>query len=390
MLAKSLKRVAVVGVGHSKFGDRRDVSLPELGFEAAKPALEDANLTPDDVGFLSVGIAGTWYEDFLPAVVISEYIGLSGKGLMRCEAACASGSAALASAFNMVSTGQSEIAMALGIEKMIGVDAPTITEVIGRAGYYLWEFHNFGMTFPGYYALYAAQHMKKYGTSEMQLARVAVKNHKYGAMNPNAHFQRPITVEDALSSRIVAWPLKLYDCCPVSDGAAAVILVSEEKAKALTDSPVWVEGMGISSDTASVNNRADFLGLRATVTAADQAFKMAHVKPEQFDVADVHDCFTIAELLAYEDLGFCAKGGAGRMVEDGETEIGGRIPVNLDGGLKAKGHPLGATGTSMIVGLTRQLRRQAGKSQAPIKNGLALAHNVGGTGHYCYVTVLRS
>lgn len=188
----------------------------------------------------------------------------------------------------------------------------------------------------------------------------------------------------------MAWPLKLYDCCPVSDGAAAVILVSEEKAKALTDSPVWVEGMGISSDTASVNNRADFLGLRATVTAADQAFKMAHVKPEQFDVADVHDCFTIAELLAYEDLGFCAKGGAGRMVEDGETEIGGRIPVNLDGGLKAKGHPLGATGTSMIVGLTRQLRRQAGKSQAPIKNGLALAHNVGGTGHYCYVTVLRS
>ena len=385
-----MTRVAIVGVGHSKFGDRRDVSLPELGFEASKPALLDANITPEDVEFLSVGIAGTWYEDFLPAVVVSEYLGLAGKGLMRCEAACATGSAAVATAYNMVKTGQCDVTMALGIEKMMGVDGPTMTEVIGRAGYYLWEFHNFGMTFPGYYALHATQHMKKYGTTEEQLAKVAVKNHKYGAMNPTAHFQRPITVDDALSSRVVAWPLKLYDCCPVSDGAAAVILASEEKAKTLTDSPVWVESIGISSDTASVSRRSDFLGLRATVKAAEKAFKMANVKPDMFDVADVHDCFTIAEILAYEDLGFCEKGKGGRLVEDGQTEIGGKIPVNVDGGLKAKGHPLGATGTSMIVGLTHQLRKEAGKSQAPIKNGLALAHNVGGTGHYCYVTILRS
>lgn len=385
-----MKRVAIVGVGHSKFGDRRDVNLAELGFEAAKPAFEEANLTPKDVDFLSVGTAGGWYEEFLPAVVISEYLGLSGKGLVRCEAACASGSAAVATACNMIVSGQSDVAMAIGIEKMTEIDVLTAVELIGRAGYYTWEFHNFGMTFPGYYALYATQHMKKYGTTEKQLAEVAVKNHKYGSMNPTAHLQRAISVEDVLSSRVVAWPLKLYDCCPMSDGAAAVILASEDKAKSITDSPVWIEGVGISSDTANVSKRPDFVGLRATVTAAEKAFKMAHVEPGQFDVADVHDCFTIAEIMAYEDLGFCARGEGGRMIDDGQTEIGGRIPVNLDGGLKAKGHPIGATGASMIVELTRQLRKQAGKRQAPIKNGLALAHNVGGTGHYCYVTVLRS
>ncbi len=384
-----MERVAIVGVGHSKFGDRRDVNLVELGFEAAKPALEEANLTPKDIDFLTVGTAGGWYEEFLPAVVISEYLGLSGKGLMRCEAACASGSAAVATAYNMIATGLCEVAMVVGIEKMTEIDVLTAVELIGRAGYYTWEFHNFGMTFPAYYALYATQHMKKYGTTEEQLAQVAVKNHKYGSMNANAHLQRAISIEDVLSSRVVAWPLKLYDCCPMSDGSAAVILASEKKAKSVTDSPVWIDAIGMSSDTANVSKRPDFLGLRATVTAAEQAFKIARVGPYQLDVANVHDCFTIAEILAYEDLGFCKRGEGGRMVEDGQTEIGGKMAVNVDGGLKSKGHPIGATGTSMMVELTRQLRKQAGNRQAPIKNGIALAHNVGGTGHYCYVTILR-
>jgi len=386
----AVNRVAIVGVGHSKFGDRRDVVLPELGFEATKPAFEDAGLTPNDIDFVGVGISGVWYDDFLPAVVVSEYTGLAGKGLMRCEAACASGSAAITSAYNMVKTGASKIAMAIGIEKMIGVEPLTMMEVIGRAGCYLWEFHNFGMTFPAYYAMHATQHMHRFGTTERQLAAVAVKSHKYGAMNSNAHFQKAITIDDALTSRVVAWPLKLYDCCPVSDGAAAVILASEDLARSLTDSPVWIESIGISSDTANMSKRADYVGLRATVTAAQQAYKMANITPNQLDIADVHDCFTIAEILAYEDLGFCEKGKGGKLIEDGQTELGGEIPVNIDGGLKAKGHPLGATGVSMMVELTRQLRRQADNRQAPVKNGLALAHNVGGTGHYCYVTVLRS
>jgi len=385
-----VNRVAIVGVGHSKFGDRRDVTLPELGFEATKPAFEDAGLTPRDIDFVSVGISGVWYEDFLPAVVVSEYSGLAGRGLMRCEAACASGSAAVTSAYNMVRTGASKAAIAIGVEKMIGVEPLTMMEVIGRAGYYLWEFHNFGMTFPGYYAMHATQHFHRFGTTDRQLAAVAVKSHKYGSMNSNAHFQKPITIDDHLTSRVVAWPLKLYDCCPVSDGAAAVILASEDLARSLTDSPVWIEGIGISSDTANVSKRPNYVGLQASVTAAQQAYKMANATPNQLDVANVHDCFTIAEIMAYEDLGFCEKGKGGPFVEGGQTEIGGNIPVNLDGGLKSKGHPLGATGVSMMVELTRQLRKQAGKRQAAVKNGLALAHNVGGTGHYCYVTVLRS
>jgi len=381
------RRVAVVGIGHSVFGDRRDANLPELAFEAIKPAIEDAGIAQKDVGFVSVGTAGGWYEEFLPAVVIAEYAGLSGAGLVRCEAACASGSAAVTTAYQAIASGQADIAMAIGIEKMTEVDILTSIELIGRAGYYLWEFHNFGMTFPAYYALHATAHMKKYGTTEEDLAQVAVKNHKYGAMNPYAHFQRPIKAEDVLSSRVIAWPLKIFDCCPVSDGAAAVVLASEDKAKNLSDTPIWIKGFGISSGTANISKRGDYASLYSATVAAERAYAAAKIDPNRLDVATVHDCFTIAELLAYEDLGFCEKGGSVKMIREGQTEIGGKIPVNVDGGLKAKGHPIGATGVSMATEVTRQLRGEAGKRQVPVKHGNALAHNVGGTGHYCYVTI---
>jgi acetyl-CoA C-acetyltransferase len=381
------RRVAVVGIGHSVFGNRRDANLPELAFEAMKPAIEDAGIAQKDVGFVSVGTAGGWYEEFLPAVVIAEYAGLSGAGLIRCEAACASGSAAVATAYQAIANGQAEIAMAIGIEKMTEVDILTSIELIGRAGYYLWEFHNFGMTFPAYYALHATAHMKKYGTTEEDLARVAVKNHKYGAMNPYAHFQRAIKVEDVLSSRVIAWPLKIFDCCPVSDGAAAVILASEDKAKDLSDTPVWIKGLGVSSGTANISKREDYSSLLSGRVAGERAYTAAKVDPSRLDVATVHDCFTIAELLAYEDLGFCEKGAGSKMIREGQTEIGGKIPVNVDGGLKAKGHPIGATGVSMVAELTRQLRGEAGKRQVAVKHGNALAHNIGGTGHYAYVTI---
>ena len=381
------RRVAVVGIGHSAFGDRRDANLPELAFEAVKPAIQDAGITQKDVGFVAVGTAGGWYEEFLPAVVISEYAGLTGAGLIRCEAACASGSSAVATAYQAVANNEADIAMAIGIEKMTEVDILTSVELIGRAGYYLWEFHNFGMTFPAYYALHATAHMKKYGTTEEDLARVAVKNHKYGAMNPYAHFQRAIKVEDVLSSRVIAWPLKIFDCCPVSDGAAAVVLASENKAKELSDTPVWIKGLGTSSGTANISKREDYSSLTSATIAAKRAYDSAKISPNQVDVATVHDCFTIAELLAYEDLGLCERGAAPKMIREGQTEIGGKIPVNVDGGLKAKGHPIGATGVSMAAEATRQLRGQAGKRQVPLKHGNALTHNIGGTGHYAYVTV---
>ncbi len=385
-----MRKVAIVGVGHSIFGTRADVNLPELALEAIKPAMEDAGVEQKEVELVTVGTAGGWYEEFLPAVVVAEYGGFSSAGLMRCEAACASGSAALTAAHNAIASGQVDKALVVGVEKMTELDVQTSIEMIGRAGYYLWEFHNFGMTFPAYYALYATAHMQKYGTTEEQLAEVAVKSHKYASMNPYAHFQKEITVDDVLSSRVVSWPLKLYDCCPLTDGAAAVVLAADDYAKKLTDTPVWIKGIGVSSDTANLSKRPDFTSLRASVNAAERAYKAAGITPGRIDVANVHDCFTIAELLAYEDLGFAERGESAKLLEEGQTQIGGKIPVNIDGGLKAKGHPIGATGVSMMVELTKQLRGEAGKRQVPLKNNVALAHNVGGTGHYCYVTVLAS
>jgi len=389
-----MRKVAVIGVGNSKFGIRSDVNISELAFEAVKPALEDACLSAKDVQFVALGStgAGAWYEELLPAVVTGEYCGLTGAGLMRVEAACASGSAAFFAAYSAVACGHCDIAMALGVEKMRQIDTPTAMEWIGRAGYYLWEFHNFGLTFPAYYALYANAYMAKYGATEEDLALVAVKAHKYSAMNPVAHLQNKISVDDVLNSIVIASPLKLYDCSPMTDGAAAVIVASEEKAKELkVDVPIWVAGIGYSSGTANLSKRSDFLSLDASVAAAQRAYKAARITPERVDFAEVHDCFTIAELLAYEDLGFCGKGEAVKLLREGQTEIGGKIPVNMDGGLKAKGHPIGATGCSMIYELVHQLREEAVEKnrQVPLKNYVGLAHNVGGTGHYCYVTILR-
>jgi acetyl-CoA C-acetyltransferase len=387
-----LRKVAVIGVGNSNFGVRKDVNLSELTFEAVKPALDEASVSGEDIDFVSYATVGGMYEEALPAVVAAEYCGLTGAGLVRCEAACASGSAAFYTSYLNVASGLSDVSMAIGMEKMTEVDTPTMMEMIGRAGSYLWEFHNFGMTFPAYYALYASAHMARYGTTEEDMAEVAVKAHKYGAMNPKARFQKETSVDEVLSSYLVAWPLKLFDCSPVCDGSAAIILASEEKVRELgIETPVWVSGVGYSSDTANLSKRPDFVGLRASVTASEMAYKRAEVGPDDLDVATVHDCFTIAEIMAYEDLGFCKRGEGVKLIREGSTEIGGKIPVNVDGGLKAKGHPIGATGCSMIYELTKQLRGEAEsrQRQVPLENYVALAHNVGGTGHYCYVTILR-
>jgi acetyl-CoA C-acetyltransferase len=389
-----VRKVAVIGVGNSKFGIRSDVNVSELAFEAVRPSLEDAGLAAKDIEFVALGSvgAGAWYEELLPAVITGEYCGLTKAGMMRVEAACASGSAAFFAAYAAVASGHCDIAMALGVEKMREIDTPTAMEWIGRAGYYFWEFHNFGLTFPAYYALYANAHMARYGTTEEDLALVAVKSHKYAAMNPIAQLTNKITVEDVLNSMVIASPLKLYDCSPMTDGASAIIVASEEKAKQLRiDTPIWVAGIGYSSGTANLSKRADFVGLDASVLAAQRAYNAAGVTPDKMDLAEVHDCFTIAEIMAYEDLGFCGRGEGVKLLRDGQTEIGGRIPVNMDGGLKAKGHPIGATGCSMIYELTRQLRGEAVQRsrQVPLKNYIGLAHNVGGTGHYCYVTILK-
>ena len=397
-----MRDVAIVGVGHSLFGNRYDVRLDELAWEAVSEALKDANLTTKDIELLIVGCAGGWSAEALPAVVCSEYCGTLPKGSMRVEAACATGSAALATAYNFVASGYVDIAIALGVEKMYESPTPVQIELIGRAGNYFWEFENFGLTFPGYYALHATGYMWKHGLKEEDLAEIAVKNHYYASLNPKAQFKKQIDVETIMQSRYIAWPLKLFDCCPLTDGSAAIILTSEDTAKKITDTPVWISGIGLSTGTANLSSRDMFLpleysGLETAVEAAKQAYKRVGIEYDQaskyFDVACVHDCFTIAELMAYEDLGFCKRGEGVKLVREKQTYNGGLIPVNIDGGLKAKGHPIGATGGSMIYSLTKQLRQEYGKyadpkAQADIKNGRAIAHNIGGTGHYAYVTIL--
>jgi len=382
-------RVGVVGIGHAKFGNRTDVNVNELAWEAQKLAYEDSGLTQDDMGFCAVSTLGTWYEESLPAVTITEYGGMVPVGHVRCESACAAGSAAIHIAYTRVASGLCDIAMALGVEKMTEVDTPTTVELIGRSGSYMWEFENFGLTFPGYYALLASGHMARFGTGEEDLAAVAVKNHHYGSLNKNAYLKREITVEKVLSSPPIAWPLKFLDCCPINDGAAAVILASEEKARKITDTPIWIEGLGTAGDTANICNREDLYSIRSSTLAAKQAYEMAGIGPRDLDLVEVHDCFTIAEILAYEDAGLCPKGEGPRLIREGQTYHDGDIPVNIDGGLKAKGHPIGATGCSMIYEITRQLRGEAEKGRSvKVDKGYGMAHNVGGTGHSCYVTIL--
>ena len=386
------RRVAIVGTGHSSFGVRYDVNIPELAYESIKQAISEARIGLEDVDLVVVGNAGGWSSEPLPAIVVNEYAGLSGKGTFRVEAACATGSAAIKAGRDAIASGEADIVLVVGVEKMNESPTPTVVEFIGRAGNYFWEFENFGITFPGYYALYATSYMFTYGAKEEDLCEVAVKNHYYASFNPKAHFPRKITVEDCMRSRYVAWPLKLYDSSPITDGSAAVVLASEDVASKLTDSPVWIEAIGVASDTSNISKRGEFLGLEAARRAAREAYRKAGIDEDSIaksvDLAEVHDCFTIAEIMAYEDLGIARRGEGYKLVREHQTYIGGLVPVNLSGGLKAKGHPIGATGVSMAVEITRQLLGKVEKGrQAPIKIGRGLAHNVGGTGHYTYVTL---
>ncbi|MEM3226141.1 MAG: thiolase domain-containing protein [Saccharolobus sp.] len=389
------RNVAIIGTGHTKFGVRTDVNLQELAWEAIKQALEEANLEQKDIEYFAVGNVGNWSSEELPAVVVGEYCNLTPKGTMRVEAACATGSAALREAYMAIKSGEADIALAVGVEQMHQSPNPQVVELIGRAGDYFWEFENFGITFPGYYALHASAYMAKYNAKEEDLGKIAIKNHYYGARNPYAQFQKEITMEDYLKSKPVAYPLNLLDSSPITDGEAAVILASEEVTKKLTDSPVWIVSQGVASGTANLSRRSDFTHIEAAYLVAQQVYKKAKIDFENawkyFDVVDVHDCFIIVEIMAYEDLGFAKRGEGYLLAREDQTYIGGKIPVNVDGGLKAKGHPIGATGISMAVSITRQLLYRARKgTQVDVKNGMGVAHNVGGTGHYAYVTIFST
>jgi acetyl-CoA C-acetyltransferase len=381
-------RVGIVGIGHGKFGNRSDVSVQELAFEPFKQAIQDAkNLSREDIDALIVGSVPEYHmQRSLPGVV-AEYVGMNPQSTWLTEAACASGSAAIKTAYMAIKSGMHDIVAVIGVQKMRELSTADILALMGRVGDVQWE-SIFGTTFPGYYAFYATRHMYEYGTTREQIAQVAVKNHYYGAMNPNAFFQKEVPLERILTSEDVATPLKVFDCCANADGAACVILTHEKNAKKYTDTPVWLDGVGSASAQMSVLRRPNLVEIPSAITAAKQAYTQAKVKPTDIQVAEVHDCFTIAEIMAYENLGFCPKGKGGTFIEDKQSYIGGKTPVNVDGGLKAKGHPVGATGVSMTVEIVKQLRGQAGKRQVSGAE-IGLTHNVGGIGQYCFVHILR-
>ncbi len=387
------ENVAIVGVGHSKFGTRKDVNIPELCWESMKPAFESANVEPKDIEFFVVSNAGMWSSEAAIPALMAEYADLAPKGSMRVEAACASGSAAIRVGYTAIKAGLADLVLVLGIEKMQESPNPNVIELIGRFGSYFWEFENFGLTFPGYYAMHGTAYMLKYGATEEDYAKVAVKNHYYGAKNPYAQFQKEIDVETVMKSPYIAWPFKLFDCSPITDGSACVILASEEKVKELgIDEKIWIWGQGVGTGTANLSRRDDFTSLASARYAAEIAYKMAGIDMDNpvkyLDGANVHDCFTAPEIIAYEDLRFCKRGEGVKLIREEQTYIGGLIPVNIDGGLKAKGHPIGATGVSQAVEAYKQLLQKAEPGrQADIKKGVWLAHNVGGTGHYTYVTI---
>jgi acetyl-CoA C-acetyltransferase len=383
-----MKKVAIVGVGQTKFGKRSDASIREIAFEAFTEAVEDAGIMRGEIDASIVCSATHYDKQRTPAGIIAEYLGLNPQPTFNVEAICASSGVGLRNAWALISSGLHDIVTIVGFQKMTELKSDEVQDVMGRAGDVMWE-SPFGPTMPAYFAMYANAHMNKYGTKEEHLAKVAVKNHFYGAKNPKAMFQKEVTVQDVFKSRPIASPLKQFDCCANSDGAACLILASEEKARKITDTPVWIAGLGLGSSPMSLTGRGtDLTSFGCAGEAAKQAYKMAGINAADVDVAEVHDCFTITEIINYEDLGFCERGMGGKFVEEEQTYIGGKIPVNVDGGLLAKGHPVGATGASQIRTLVQQLRGEAGETQ--VKGAeIGLAHNLGGIGMYCAVTILR-
>ena len=381
-------KAAIIGVGQSKFGKRSDASLRELAFEAYTQAIDDAGIDPATIDASLVCSATHYDKQRSPAGVVAEYLRLNPQPTFNVEAACASSAIGLRTAWALVTSKLHNTIAVIGVQKMTELSNDEIQELMGRAGDVMWE-SPFGTTMPAYYAMYATAHMARYKTTEEDMARVTVKNRMYGAKNPNAMFQKPVTVEEVLKSRMVSAPLKLFDCCANADGAACLIVSDAEKAKK-AEKPVWIAGLGLASSPMSLAGRKGPLtSFEVTKNAAKSAYEMAKVGPRDVDVAEVHDSFSITELLNYEDLGFAEPGKGASLLKNHETELGGKIPVNVDGGLLSKGHPVGATGASQLVTLVKQLRGEAGALQVDNAK-IGLAQNIGGIGMYAAVSLLRA
>lgn len=380
-----MKKVAVVGAAQTRFGEQWSKSLRDLSVEAGKLALEDSDLHGTEIQALYIGnmSAGRFIGQEHLSALAADQAGLIPIPATRCEAACASGALAFRQAYLAIASGKYDIVMAAGAEKMTDLKTTDVTTSLIGAGDQEWEA-GIGMTFPALYALMARAHMHKYGTTQEQLAKVAVINHKNAVGNKNAQYQAAITVNDVLKSPIVASPLHLLDCSPITDGAACLILASDKLAKKFS-APVWILSSEQASDTIALHDRASLTELAATKHAAKLAYNTAGLKPCDINVAEVHDCFTINEILSLEDLGFCKKGSGGSFVENGGVDLNGEIPTNTTGGLKAIGHPVGATGIRQIVDIVKQLRGVSHNQIKGVETGLTM--NVVGSGASAAVNI---
>jgi acetyl-CoA C-acetyltransferase len=383
--------VSIVSAGMSKFGKHEGLYARELFSYAFKEALDRCpKLDPKrDIKAMFIGHMGEAYEhQGHTGSTVADWSGLLGIPSTRTEAACASGGAAIRSGIYAILSGLADVVIVGGVEKMTHRTTAEVTEYLAMASDYPFEqFH--GITFPGLFALMATAHMNAYGTTQEQMAKVAVKNHYHASLNPKAQMQKEITLENVLSSKVVAWPLKMYDCSLLTDGASCIILTKPELANKYTDNPVHIIGTGQASDSIGLYERKSLTSLQSAKTAAKTAYEMASVKPESINIAEVHDCFTYVELMSYEDLGFCPVGKSGQLIESGQTCMSGRIPINVSGGLKAKGHPVGATGTAQAYEIYLQLTGQADRRQVKDPK-IGLTHNVGGSGATATVHIYRS
>jgi len=380
------KDVAIVGVGQSPFYRKCGMAARELCFIGFQEAMKDIDLKPEQIDASIVCSTSEYDKQKGPAAVIAGYLGIIPAPSFNLDTACSSSSTGVRLAYSLIKSGLHEVVAVIGFQKMSELTSHEAAERMVRAGDIQWE-SPFGVTMPAYFGMVASAHMAEYGTAPEQLARVRVKSSVYGEINEKAVYRKRVNVEDVLNSEMVTSPLRKFDCCANADGAAVVILAGAEIARKITDKPVWVLGLGGSTRGADMSARISFTSVAVSREAAQAAYEMAGIGPEEIDVAEVHDCFTIAEIVAYEDCGFAKPGEGARLIDERQTYLGGKIPVNLDGGLLSKGHPIGATGASQIRTITRQLRGESGETQVKAAK-LGLVHNLGGPGLYNYVTIL--
>ncbi len=382
-----MRDVAVIGIGMTKWGELWKQSLRDIYVETALLALEDAGIDRIDSMYIGSMSSGLFVGQEHIASLLADYLGQLPVPATRVETACASGGLALRLGFMEVASGMSDVVLASGVEKMTDVGGDEATYALGTAADQEYEGYQ-GITFPGLYALLARAHMQKFGTTREQLAKVAVKNHHNGSKNPLAQYPFEITVEAVLNSVKVADPLNILDCSPITDGAAAAIICPADMARKMGKPLIKVTGSGHATDTIQISQRKDITWLEATYQAAKQAYAMADIKPKDIDLFEVHDCFTIAEICVTEALGIVDKGKGGEAVEAGLTALDGKSPVNTSGGLKSKGHPVGATGIAQVVEVIKQLRGEAGERQ--VKDArVGMTQNMGGSGGSSVVHILE-